>query len=615
MLKRIYLFSMLACLALGAMAATETRSVTFDFSSPEALTQLGLPTPTSSNPTYLENNITVGDITFIPGSSSPRSTFYQNQYTFYTTSGNTFSFQAASGATIKRVDFYGFYTKQRFTASPAGFDSENSYWSGSASQVTFTGTGGNTLYSMTVTYEMEVPDYDPCDVNHDGSVTASDITALYNYLLSGDETYLASSDVNGDGDITSADITMIYNYLLTGDEPPAPTVPAPTFSHPSGTVFEGDHDIIITGPQGSKIYFTIDGSNPSTTNYWDNGLSPFTLSLGVGTITIKAIAVLNGKSSAVATATYTVEQVVDNNINANWKETSYNIPQSGATPTSSSATYNQAWRIEYPHITPNSNYIVVVKATSEYGVSLSLELDKSQRANHWTCFTMHAGTPNNNVGRTPSFSVDDDVPTAYQVNTNEYTSGKYTTSVTNLDGNNMTMFARGHICASEDRQSSSEQNSHTFVTSNIHPQYQAHNAGLWQRMEGKVQNWGYSNSFRDTLYVCKGATIGNVTLNGSTTSGLIPKSEVQSLYGVNITGTLPIPRYWYMAVLRLKNGQYEAMAYWTEQINSSCSSTTLQSCMITIDELEQRTGIDFFCNLPDDIEEVVEASLNTSIWQ
>ena len=479
--------------------------------------------------------------------------------------------------------------------------------------MTLTGTGGNTLYSMTVTYEVDVTDYDPCDVNHDGSVTSADVTALYNYLLNGDQTFIDTSDVDGDGYITSADITAIYNYLLNGEEPPE--VEAPTFSHPSGTVFQGDTEVIITGPQGSKIYFTVDGSNPTTTNYWDNGLSPFHLPLGVGTITIKAIAVLDGKSSAVATAIYTVEQVIDNNVNANWKETSYNIPESGLIPTSSSATYNQAWRIEYPHISTSNNSMVVVKATSEYGISLSLELDKSQRANRWTCFTMHAGTPNNNVGRTPSFSVDENVPAAYQVNANEYTRGNYTTSVVNLDGNNMTLFARGHICASEDRQSSSEQNSHTFVTSNIHPQYQAYNAGLWQRMETKVQNWGYSNSFRDTLYVCKGATIANVNLNGTTSTGTISKSEVYNQFGVNITGTLPIPRYWYMAVLRLKNGQYEAMAYWSEQLNSACNSITLQSCMITIDELERRTGIDFFCNLPDDIEEEVEATLNTSIWQ
>ena len=612
MVKRIYLLSMMACLAMAATA--ETKTAVFDFSSPEALTQLGLPTPTSSTPTYLQNDITVGDITLVPRSSSPRSTYYQGQYTFYTTSGNTFSFQGDNGALITRIDFDGFYASQRFTASPAGFDADNTYWSGEASEVTLTGTGGNTLFSMTVTYEIEDdPDYNPLDVNCDGAVTSADITALYNYLLSGDDTFYDTSDVNGDGHITSADITVIYNYLLNGETPV--TVEAPTFSQPSGSVFQGDTDIIITGPQGSQIYFTVDGSIPSTTNYWDHGLSPFTLSIGVGTITIKAIAVLNGQSSTVVTAVYTVESApVDNNVNANWKETSYNIPQSGPTPTSSSATYNQAWRIEYPHITPNSNYMVVVKATDEYGISLSLELDKNQRANHWTCFTMHAGTPNNNVGRTPSFSVDDDVPTAYQVNTTEYTRGKYTTSVTNLDGSNMTMFARGHICASEDRQSSSEQNSHTFVTSNIHPQYQAHNAGLWQRMEGKVQGWGYNNNFRDTLYVCKGATIADVNLNGSTSSGIIPYSEVQSLFGVTLTGTLTIPRYWYMAVLCLKNGTYHAMAYWTEQINSSCSSTTLQSCIISIDELEQRTGIDFFCNLPDDIEEEVEAVVDYNFW-
>lgn len=604
---------MLTCLALSAIAATETKSVTFDFSTAEAIQAWGLPVPTQNNPTSLQLNLVNEEITLVPSSNAPTLTFYQNMYTFYSRNGQSFAFSAAEGATITRIDFNGMYESQRFNATPDGFDANKTYWSGSASQVTLTGTGGNTLYSMTVTYEMEIPNYDPCDVNRDGSVTASDITALYNYLLNDDMTYYATSDVNGDGDITSSDITTIYNYLLNGGN--EPTVPTPTFSHPSGTVFQGDTEIIITGPQGSKIYFTVDGSDPTTTNYWDNGLSPFYLPLGVGTITIKAIAVLDGKSSAVATATYTVEEIVDNNVNANWKETTYNIPESGPKPTSSSATYSQAWRIEYPHISTSNNSMVVVKATSEYGISLSLELDKSQRANRWTCFTMHAGTPNNNVGRTPSFSVDDNVPAAYQVNTNEYTRGNYTNSTTNLDGNNMTLFARGHICASEDRQSSSEQNSHTFVTSNIHPQYQAHNAGLWQRMETKVQNWGYSNSFRDTLYVCKGATISDVTLNGSTTSGLIPKSEVQSLFGVNITGTLPIPRYWYMAVLRLKNGQYQAMAYWTEQINSNCSSTTLQSCMITIDELERRTGIDFFCNLPDDIEEEVEAALNTSIWQ
>ena len=35
---------------------------------------------------------------------------------------------------------------------------------------------------------------------------------------------------------------------------------------------------------------------------------------------------------------------------------------------------------------------------------------------------------------------------------------------------------------------------------------------------------------------------------------------------------------------------------------------------ISIDELEERTGIDFFCNLPDDIENVVEANATPKAW-
>ena len=54
------------------------------------------------------------------------------------------------------------------------------------------------------------------DVNGDGSVTSADVTALYDFLLNGDNTYLATSDVDNDGAITSADITAIYNVLLYG---------------------------------------------------------------------------------------------------------------------------------------------------------------------------------------------------------------------------------------------------------------------------------------------------------------------------------------------------------------------------------------------------------------
>ena len=52
------------------------------------------------------------------------------------------------------------------------------------------------------------------DVNCDGSVNAGDVTALYNYILNGDASFLPSSDVNNDGAINAGDVTAVYNIIL-----------------------------------------------------------------------------------------------------------------------------------------------------------------------------------------------------------------------------------------------------------------------------------------------------------------------------------------------------------------------------------------------------------------
>lgn len=79
------------------------------------------------------------------------------------------------------------------------------------------------------------------DVNRDGSVTASDITAIYDYLLNNDYTYINTSDVNGDGFITSADITAIYDVLLNG-------MPLPE------RLVGGDISMLPKYEQGGAIY-------------------------------------------------------------------------------------------------------------------------------------------------------------------------------------------------------------------------------------------------------------------------------------------------------------------------------------------------------------------------
>ncbi len=56
------------------------------------------------------------------------------------------------------------------------------------------------------------------DVNGDEVVTSSDVTALYDYLLNNNSSYLVNGDQTGDNDITAADVTAVYNILLNGGE-------------------------------------------------------------------------------------------------------------------------------------------------------------------------------------------------------------------------------------------------------------------------------------------------------------------------------------------------------------------------------------------------------------
>ncbi len=61
-------------------------------------------------------------------------------------------------------------------------------------------------------------DYKIGDVNKDGSVTISDVTALIDYLLGGDESTInvLAANLNGDDGVTIADVTALIDLLLSG---------------------------------------------------------------------------------------------------------------------------------------------------------------------------------------------------------------------------------------------------------------------------------------------------------------------------------------------------------------------------------------------------------------
>lgn len=71
------------------------------------------------------------------------------------------------------------------------------------------------------------------DVNGDGFVTSSDITALYDYILNNDSSSIVNGDQDGDGSITSGDVTFVYGVLLNSK---------------AGEIIEGDQTMwVVTG--------------------------------------------------------------------------------------------------------------------------------------------------------------------------------------------------------------------------------------------------------------------------------------------------------------------------------------------------------------------------------
>lgn len=169
-------------------------------------------------------------------------------------------------------------------------------------------------------------------------------------------------------------------------------------------------------------------------------------------------------------------------------------------------------------------------------------------------------------------------------------------------------YVRGHLLASYDRVYSKDANEQTFYLSNITPMLSSFNSGdgsRWNDMESQIQAWGRNPVFCDTLFVVKGGTIRDDQIADGT----------QNYLPLQKNG-LTVPKYYFSAVLckKVSNRQssYKAIAFWFE--HRPVLTGNLKEYVMTVNELEEKTGIDFFCNLPDLLEESVEGSVNFASW-
>lgn len=95
----------------------------------------------------------------------------------------------------------------------------------------------------------------------------------------------------------------------SSEEPETPVVPtAPTLTAPCS--FVNSMDVEITNiPEGATVYYTTDGTDPSTSN--TEYSAPFEIT---ATTTVKAIAVNEAGSSDVVSATYTKKEIIEGQV-------------------------------------------------------------------------------------------------------------------------------------------------------------------------------------------------------------------------------------------------------------------------------------------------------------
>lgn len=207
----------------------------------------------------------------------------------------------------------------------------------------------------------------------------------------------------------------------------------------------------------------------------------------------------------------------------------------------------------------------------------------------WVAYPLCKWNIGNNIKRTNAWGLDPLLP-----------EGKQPVLFRGFSEGNNGWYARGHQIPSADRLTSYESNSMTFYGTNMTPQIQeGFNGDIWATLEGKVRSWANSS---DTLYVVTGCVIDYP-------EGQTVKYALDN-YGKKVT----VPTAYYKVVLRYMKSStigysgYSACAVWLDHKVYSSSSIN-SSYSMSVDDLEKKTGIDFFVNLPAKVGEETAAKI------
>ena len=211
------------------------------------------------------------------------------------------------------------------------------------------------------------------------------------------------------------------------------------------------------------------------------------------------------------------------------------------------------------------------KIISHTGYSL-LYNETHEQAN-WVAYELTKEETNKIFERTDRFLSDPKVTTRTASNKDYEGSG----------------YDRGHLAPASDMGWSSTAMAESFYYSNISPQTPSFNRGIWKNLEELVRNWAVENN---SVYVVTGPVLTN---------------RLQTI-GPN---KVSIPNYYYKVVLDYSEPNIKGIGFIIPNIGSK---EQLQYYAVSIDTIEELTGIDFFPLLQDEQEELIEKTLCIKCW-
>jgi endonuclease G len=252
---------------------------------------------------------------------------------------------------------------------------------------------------------------------------------------------------------------------------------------------------------------------------------------------------------------------------------------------------DKSW-LELPGAKTNSNYVVNTYyngSTTDSNRNYTHLYDKSTYTSLWTAYHLnssHMGSES----RPSKWSFSPSIAESLQV---DLCSSSYESS-----------YSRGHMIPNASRNGIKNMQLQTFYVTNSVPQIQDNfNGGIWQNLEAALQSIGK----KEEIYIVTGVAFSKVG----------ESKTVKTTKAKDDDKTVPVPNYFYKVVLKVeKSGSTVtsamAVGFWFEHKTYSDSYTNYA---VSVDQIEQWTGFDFFVNLPDTIENSAESNISWSTFQ